>query len=551
MDNIIDYLKWMGRFSFEELEFSEADAIVLCEASYFDLKLFGQYTDLPLKLSALYDRIASERHVNVNISGTWASASTAEFFKLFAKSRRFSDLRVIDYVEHSDREQAIQFSAVTFEREGDFSFIAFRGTDDTMTGWKEDFMICFQKTQAQSLALEYAKEHIKDGLKNYIGGHSKGGNMALYACCMLSYELWDKIEQVYLLDAPGLCEEVMNTSEIARVNRKTTSVRPAFCVIGKLFEPKLNHTIIVDSPIEGVMQHDLFSWGIDHGRLKRVREFVPESENLSEMINGWVSGITIGEREVFVNELFDNLAQNGCATVEDFSKLSVDTIENIAVSMLGTSASTKRAVASLPVKAIFGDTFRDIRRNGFVQWVHKNVIPKSIAMILVGVFCIIAPDYLLELFAKLVFVAVTVAEMIFTVKQLIKAKWNFLNLRYRMYLCISMIIVCIVVLLRDQAMYILGSVLFGVVAMIVTFVSVDKAIGERQDLFKRIVYIFESVVSGGFGIAFLIIPSEHIFRYIFGVGIALIIDGVFRLVIRYVPFFRDYRKATKKKKYYT
>lgn len=176
MDNIIDYLRWMGRFSFEELPFSEVDAICLCQASYYDLALAENYPDLPLTLSGHYDRVAAERHIAVNVAGTFASSTTAEFFKLLAKSRRFSELKVVDYSEKLDGENAIQFCAVTFVREGDFSFVSFRGTDDTLAGWKEDFMITFERTAAQKMALEYAKTHIRDGVKNYLGGHSKGGN---------------------------------------------------------------------------------------------------------------------------------------------------------------------------------------------------------------------------------------------------------------------------------------------------------------------------------------------------------------------------------------
>ena len=539
MDNIVDYLKWMGRFSFDELPFSEADAICLSQAVYYDLALIENYPDLPLTLSGHYDRVTAERHITVNVAGTFASETTAEFFRLLAKSRRFSQLKVIDYSEKLDEKKAIQFCAVTFLREGDFSFIAFRGTDDTLTGWKEDFMICFQRTSAQRMALEYAKAHIRDGVKNYIGGHSKGANMTLYASCMLDYDLWNKVERIYLLDGPGICPEVMSTTEIARVNRRATSITPAFCLIGKLFEPQISHSVIVDSSQEGFMQHDLFSWGIDHGKLKRLKEHTAESENISSIINGWIADITPEEREVFVTELFDGLQNNGCRTVADFSKLGAAGFENILVSMLGASDATKKAVTSLPTHFLFGRAFKDIGKIGFFEWVKRNVVAKSIGYILIGVFFIIASEYLLEIAAKVVFAALTLIEIVFTIRQMYKNNWEFFRLRYRMYLCISMIIICLVVMFRSQAVYILGSVLFGVIALIFTFVSLDAAVNDKEDnLWKRIIHVFEAVISSVYGISFLVIPSENIFKYIWGVGAAMIVDGAFRIVIAYVPFFK-------------
>ena len=198
-----------------------------------------------------------------------------------------------------------------------------------------------------------------------------------------------------------------------------------------------------------------------------------------------------------------------------------------------------KAVTSLPTHFLFGGAFKDIRRLGFYQWAKQNVLVKSIALILVGVFLIIATDYFLTIATKVVFVVMTVIEIVFSVKQFHKNRWQIFNVRYRMYLCISMIIICVVVLLRDQALFILGSVLFGVLALIFTFLTLDAAINSKDDsIWKRVIHFFESAVSAAYGISFLIIPSENVFKHVWGVGISLIIDGVFRLVIAYVPYFR-------------
>lgn len=285
------------------------------------------------------------------------------------------------------------------------------------------------------------------------------------------------------------------------------------------------------------MQHDLFSWGIDHGKLSRVKEHDAESESISSIINGWVADISTEERKTFVSELFESLDQNGCKTVEDFSKLGAVGFENILVGMLGASDATKKAVTTLPTHFLFGRAFKDIGKLGFFQWAKNNVIAKSVILIVLGLFFIIASKYLLEIAAKVVFTGLTLIEIAFSIRQLYKNHWEFFRLRYRMYLCISMIIICGVVLFKSQAVYILGSVLFGVIALIFTFVTLDAAVNDKNP-WKRVVHIVESVISSAYGISFLLIPSENIFTYIWGVGIVLIFDGVFRILIAYVPFFK-------------
>lgn len=366
---------------------------------------------------------------------------------------------------------------------------------------------------------------------------------------MMDLELWSKVERVYILDGPGICPQVMNTTEVARVNRRVTQIQPEFCIIGKFFESQISHTIIVASSQEGFLQHDLFSWGIEYGRLKRVKDHSPESEDISSIINDWVTDISTEERKVFVTELFDSLDKNGCKTVADFSELGVAGFENILVSMLGASDATKKAVTTLPTHFLFGRAFKDIGANGFFDWVKKNVLVKSILLIVLGIFFILASKYLLEIAAKSVFTALTLVEIVFTIRQLYKNNWEFFRLRYRIYLCISMLIICLVVLFQKQAVFILGSVLFGVIALIFTFVSLDAAVNDTEDdRWKRIIHVFEAILSFSYGISFLLIPSENIFKYIWGVGIALIFDGVFRIVIAYVPFFRRTRNKLKSRR---
>ena len=185
-----------------------------------------------------------------------------------------------------------------------------------------------------------------------MGGHSKGGNEALYAACMMSDEKWEQIERVFLLDGPGLCTEVFDLSRSERVNARTTCIIPEYCVIGKLFEPQIQDTRIVRSTASGLLQHGLATWGIVHGKPAYAEKNDPQSVWLSEILNLWIKEIEPEERPRFVEELFDALSSGGAMTTEEFGENGWQNMDALLKQLKGSSEATKRAISKLPKKAI-------------------------------------------------------------------------------------------------------------------------------------------------------------------------------------------------------
>ena len=348
MDKLTDYAQWMGDFPVEATGFRDADALVLCALSYVDLAPLFSAERQTSRLSDCEEHLKrGEFRVAVTGDGEGFLALLHDA----AESKRYGELQVSDYVDILQQEPPLQFSAVCFHGE-DWSFLAYRGTDSSLAGWKEDFLISVKRTGAQEIACHYAEEHVSGDRKWYIGGHSKGGNLALYAACMLEPEAWEKVERLYLLDGPGFCPDVLKPDNLARVDAKTRRVIPHFSVVGKLFEPRMKDTRIVHSFAHGFLQHSIDSWGIDHGRLALAGESDPTCLWIQETLSAWIGNLTQEDRIHVINDLFDTLAAGGAATLNEIDLEGKAGREAILKKLGEMSVSAKQSLSDLPKVAV-------------------------------------------------------------------------------------------------------------------------------------------------------------------------------------------------------
>lgn len=528
MDNIYGYVKWMGDRTFDEKEFNEIDAIVLCTLCYYELKREHFPSEKALTLRETYQIIRAEK----NAPPVYTALSTGEnddLCEAAAMSARFGDVRVKNYTEALDHQNAVQFAAVTFEMPKHFNFIAFRGTDDTLAGWKEDFMISFTRTKAQEMALQYAQENIVADNVNMIGGHSKGANLALYAAAYLKFDQWDLVSKVYLLDGPGFCPEVLDVSEIEKVNRRAVRIIPEFSIIGMLFEPKIDDTHIVKSSGNGLLQHDPFTWGIEYGELIETDSLAEQAQKLNGLVDRWIENIDPNDRETFINELFGALATDGAKTISDIMEQGLDSLENIIMTLLSGSHTTRKAVASLPEQAMFGNAFSKIKEVGLIKWLRECHIAKDLVLFVIGLFFVLASDHALDITAMVFFVGLTVVELILIIRRLYQAHWKLSMVKERIYLLAALIGICIAIAVKDQALFMFGSLLYGVSALILAFIQLSKATENHDDIFMCIIRSVETGLLFVFGVVFLIINYDKIYGYSIFVGILLMVDGAVRI----------------------
>lgn len=343
-----DYVKWRGDLPFSKDPFNTLDAMVLCELAYVDYSVIHLQKCRRMTVHDVGTKILdSGLYVLKTLTG-----GHLDFFEEVVQSERFGNIVMHDYVDIFQEEKDVQFSAVTFDIDFFNSFIAYRGTDDSLIGWKEDFMISFTKTESQRLALEYAEKVIRRTRYYYAGSHSKGGNLVLYACAGLNSIKQKHIRHIYVLDAPGFCSEVFDLSFLDGIRDRVTKIIPEFCVIGKIYELNFANTSIVQSSSKGLNAHDALTWQLDGRKLKTVESNANASLWLSDVLMTWSESADLKEREIFINEFFDDLQAGGAKTIQDVTKKNA----NKVLDAISRSSHTARRMVLNLAKAALNQT---------------------------------------------------------------------------------------------------------------------------------------------------------------------------------------------------
>ena len=298
MSDVLDYLKWRGDLDLTRDPLNSVDALILCALSYI------RYEGLTQDGDTLKD--AAERFFALDsFSERIRSKNDPELLRLAAESRRFGSAKLYLYRSLLIREEDTQFAAVTFLLEDGSAFLAFRGTDSTITGWKEDFNMSFQQTvPSQRLALDYTREVALelDG-PLYLGGHSKGGNLAVFAAARSSPMIQQRILGVYNNDGPGFSEYLMGDPGYLAMVPKIHTYVPQSSIIGMLMDHEEPYTIIRSKQI-GLMQHEIYNWEVQGPGLIPMKEITADSRFMNLAIRNWAASLSNQERNQIVDAFF-------------------------------------------------------------------------------------------------------------------------------------------------------------------------------------------------------------------------------------------------------
>ena len=309
MADMLEYLAWRGDIEFPQMPVNPVDALIFSTLSYIQFE--DIVPDNPMQCISLEEAAkgffsldAAQNRVRVK--------KDLELLEAVAKSARYDNIKMSFYRSILIPEEDTQFAAVTFFLEDGSAYIAFRGTDNTLTGWKEDFNMTFQTSiPAQRLALEYVQEFAAaHPIPIWMGGHSKGGNLAAYAAAKCGELLQKRIVEVHNQDGPGFSDEMMNDPGYLNILPKLRSYVPQSSVIGLLLEREEPYTIIKSSQI-GLMQHDPYSWQVMGPNFLPVEELTADSRFLDRTFKNWLAGMTLEERSEFFDTVFDLLGSTG------------------------------------------------------------------------------------------------------------------------------------------------------------------------------------------------------------------------------------------------
>ena len=323
--DLIDYVEWRGDLPFSKSGFCDVDALVLCQLSYlnFDGLIAGDFSK-KISLSQLWAAFKNSADFEKRSDlGALISRQTVRLLELCAQSERFGKIYASAYVSKIDLKNEEQFSALTFF-ESSFNskpFVAFRGTDDTIVGWKEDFNLAIEEVvPAQRDAVEYLKMAAKNTRsKILVGGHSKGGNLAVYSSAFVEPKVQNRIERVFNFDGPGFRQEIIDDARLKKIIPLLHSYYPRLSVVGMLFR-RAGNSCVVDSGASGLMQHDPFSWFVSPRAFKTLDGFDNASELFYKTFNEWLEGVSKEKRGLIVETLFKVLTAGGAKTNSELEK---------------------------------------------------------------------------------------------------------------------------------------------------------------------------------------------------------------------------------------
>ena len=314
MANVCDYVRWRGDLTLEQSEFNEIDNLILARFSYFPFDKIIEENEI-VTIKELSKRFSEQDVTKLPI--LWKD--DVELFPLMGDSKRFGGMLATKYINKIDAEQEKQFSAITVLMPNDTIYVSYRGTDNTIVGWKEDFNMSFKSHIASQIS---AKQYLEEIAKEYpsskiiIGGHSKGGNIAVYAATFASQEVKDRIINVYNNDGPGFCEDVIETPEYQEILPRVHTYIPQSSIIGRLMNHKEKYTI-VESVQKGIMQHDLYSWQLLGKEFVTLKKLTNESEFIDKTIKDWLENVEPEKREQVIDAVFEILNTTEAQTMKE------------------------------------------------------------------------------------------------------------------------------------------------------------------------------------------------------------------------------------------
>lgn len=316
MGNLFDYLSWRGDLTFDRSPFRPVDGLILSALAYVHFgALVPEGPDAPVPLGR-----AAEGYLSLPPArrGRCRCGDDLRLLRALAEAPRFARLGLCRQADRFVPREETQFAALTVLLEDGSAFLAFRGTDGTLVGWKEDFNLSFlDVVPAQLEAADYVQTFAA-GFSGplRLGGHSKGGNLAVAGAALAGMKARDQIRSVWSFDGPGLNAYLLARPGYSELLTRIRSFVPKSSVVGLLLAHEEPYTV-VDSDQEGLFQHDPYSWQVQGPGFVRLEEVDPGSRLIDHTLKNWLAGLTNAQREAVVDTLYELLSSGDATTVKE------------------------------------------------------------------------------------------------------------------------------------------------------------------------------------------------------------------------------------------
>lgn len=323
METMFDYIHKIKNKTMDEVPLNEIDIALFCILAYLP---WDYIVPPPHRQNGVSLESSVNKFNRWNYASDFHIIKDKELLRLLKNTNRYDNVIMSNYVNHYDKLNEIQFSAITFLLPDEKPIIVFRGTDDTLIGWKEDFNMSFETPiKSQEEAMNYLN-HIIPTIENncIIAGHSKGGNLAIYSSIFTEEKNKKKIETIYNFDGPGFLEEITTSSNYQQMKEKVQTFVPESSIIGMLLEQTETYTIIKSYQI-GILQHSLYSWIIQNNQFIKLKKVTSSSIYINQTLKEWIGSLSKEEREKIIDSLYQIFDKTGALTI---SGLTANWVQN-------------------------------------------------------------------------------------------------------------------------------------------------------------------------------------------------------------------------------
>ncbi len=375
MANMVDYLAWRGDVPFEASPWNEIDGLLIATLSYLDFHGGKDPKGWTLEEMARIDLLRQ---------GTTNSfVNRKKAFQAMAAGDRFRTCRLHHAIALTDADIGMQFSALCLDLPDGTTCVAFRGTDNTLIGWREDFNMAYTtRVPAQEAAILYlgrAAALSKRPLR--LVGHSKGGNLAVYAAAYAKKSVQNRIESIWSYDGPGMNRETSQTEEYLRIKDKIHSFVPQTSIIGMLMDYYEPYTV-VHSTASGITQHDPMSWQIYGPRFETLPSIDQTAMVTRDTLHEWLQNSTPEQRASFVDALFGMAESTKATKMSELTSEKLKTLLTMVGNRKDVDPETRRVFTRLMAQAVtlgFGNVIDWVRgrREGSTEGDWATMSPEK------------------------------------------------------------------------------------------------------------------------------------------------------------------------------
>lgn len=366
MANINDYLLWRGDIPFSaSFPFNEIDSMILSRISYL-----------------LFDKISLEDVESIeSVSKKMKDFSNDDFLyngdkeliTNLGESKRFKNLVVTDYIKINDEEKEKQFGAITIHLPNNEMYVSYMGTDSTINGWKEDFNMAFMdnvpcqisgKNYLHTIASKYKTKEIR------VGGHSKGGNVAVYSAITNPKTIQKRIIKVYNYDGPGLSKDIIDNYINEDIVKKIETYIPQESIIGRILNHKEKITITYSTE-KSIYQHDIYSWQIFRNDLIKSEKNTDTSENIDKTLTDWLALTSPNQRKIFIDTIFELFKSTDASTFGEMSTNWKESIPKILKTYNEISSKDKKVMVNM-IKKLIKSNMNIIKEQNTMKFINMR-----------------------------------------------------------------------------------------------------------------------------------------------------------------------------------